>query len=1107
MTSINETVAVAAALSATPAAGAGVASQEESHHHTPKVKVEVPPVASVRLLRSLLSHYKACRFYLDANKKTLLAPSRVRGLHGLAAEKVLTGQSLATRQASRDSAVNQVEGTTCARDDCWCRSLVALKGSLAISLSPGSSVATFQDIYEEAQREAHLLRTGPQDQFTLREGLLSRAVLHCEFEVASGSLEVWPSSEALTDPADEILAQEHRAHVQRKLVESVRPEMEAAAKKAAAGPPEQASEERAAAPAPPQAKRDEAADARRAEHFQAKAADEQRRHFVFASSPDSGKLRSFEEAVKAVLRGPAGRELEGVGVKEPRRSGEAACGSPGYAELLLQQLLFLLWGPADATFTDEVLACRPSVWRSRLAACGACTTVKTMCCGARACREQGCCDCCIRKRIQVKELKTPGVGDAPSGGAASAGEHATGSVLKSNLEARHAEMEQNGLEFFDCTCSRFRSSVIPIVDNEVAGYLDEDSLLLPEDPSAKNRRKGSSEGGGEGEGKAADRLVKYTFAVSQSGESDSDDSWNYEPSSTSSSDDEDDDQTEYAAGGVSPLTPNQLMDLPASAPRRRLHQVAMPGTPTASSDRTHGETSFVGCAEQRGKETKALRGATRGARKSCQRASALNTADSVRHLGKQIDRAIELLGGSCVPFLNSVCPTDAHWMVSGAAFTNRTSAFGAATFSVSTSSSSMAFSCSESWEVLLLLKSSQRVSDTLARPLHGCVDLLLEEPASRSCTMNTHAAARAYDAEPQGRGRADADSRSHATTTWTCECPAHAIRDYSRRHVALPLWTQENASGSVHASPRDSTSAQQPADDGDCATREQHEEKEGSCRVEATGERSGCGSASPRSALNWWQRVTVRDELSLVETKRLEEGMEFRCFVGGGKVLGITQRFLQDYFPFLVKKRQLQEKVRRAIVSFVERVVVGAEGSEGVEGKDTRPPFLRRFVLDVYVQRKKKRDEETTEAEEPSCCFKCWILNVLPWGGKTDSLLFTWEELRTIAYTLGEPEDCAAEAGTGSGGLQAATRDTGTGVEGRMPQLRVIEHQGDADSSLRDGALQLPKELQDIASVAGAGGMQRGGPSLEDLLHDLQAAHSDALRSQKKHAAQAEKKK
>lgn len=89
--------------------------------------------------------------------------------------------------------------------------------------------------------------------------------------------------------------------------------------------------------------------------------------------------------------------------------------------------------------------------------------------------------------------------------------------------------------------------------------------------------------------------------------------------------------------------------------------------------------------------------------------------------------------------------------------------------------------------------------------------------------------------------------------------------------------------------------------------------------------------------------------------------MEFRCFVFGRKLVGISQREVTTFYPVLVKKRnELSVKIKE----FFEEIILPRFGSDD-------------YTFDVYV-----KDNDRVK-----------LLDFNPWGAYTLSMLFDWEEL------------------------------------------------------------------------------------------------------------------
>ncbi|XP_065879711.1 uncharacterized protein [Euphorbia lathyris] len=93
----------------------------------------------------------------------------------------------------------------------------------------------------------------------------------------------------------------------------------------------------------------------------------------------------------------------------------------------------------------------------------------------------------------------------------------------------------------------------------------------------------------------------------------------------------------------------------------------------------------------------------------------------------------------------------------------------------------------------------------------------------------------------------------------------------------------------------------------------------------------------------------------------LSPEMEFRCFVWGHRLVGISQREVTTFYPVLVdKKNRLQALIEKF---FLDKVRMRFESEN--------------YTFDVYVTK-----EERVK-----------IVDFNPWGGFTLALLYSWEEL------------------------------------------------------------------------------------------------------------------
>lgn len=178
--------------------------------------------------------------------------------------------------------------------------------------------------------------------------------------------------------------------------------------------------------------------------------------------------------------------------------------------------------------------------------------------------------------------------------------------------------------------------------------------------------------------------------------------------------------------------------------------------------------------------------------------------------------------------------------------------------------------------------------------------------------------------------------------------------------------------------------------------------------------------------------------------------LEFRCFVKHRTLIGITQRDL-NYYAFLEGLRpQLWKKIK---TFFLEKL------------RFTFPDAS--FAFDVYVPE---------NSFEKDGLGKVRLMDINPWAPRTDSLLFTWEEL----LEMNVPNPLYGPASNDEGGDVSGddtTEDEASDVEYRpdlCPELRVLEKDDPAAfnfSSPQYSAHKLPKEVVD-ASLAGEGGLR-----------------------------------
>ncbi|KHO00733.1 cell division cycle protein 123 [Metarhizium album ARSEF 1941] len=181
--------------------------------------------------------------------------------------------------------------------------------------------------------------------------------------------------------------------------------------------------------------------------------------------------------------------------------------------------------------------------------------------------------------------------------------------------------------------------------------------------------------------------------------------------------------------------------------------------------------------------------------------------------------------------------------------------------------------------------------------------------------------------------------------------------------------------------------------------------------------------------------------------------LEFRCFVKHRSLIGITQRDL-NYYDFL---QGLRPQIWRKIRSFFREKM-----------RLTFPDAC--FTFDVYIPEDAVADDGLGKVR---------LIDINPWAPRTDTLLFSWQELlgmevKNPLYGSAAPGHASDASGNDT---EADSSDDDTNMDyepSSLPELRLIEKDDPAAfnfSTPQYSAHKLPKEVVD-ASLAGQGGLR-----------------------------------
>mmetsp|Transcript_22238 Transcript_22238/g.26406 ORF Transcript_22238/g.26406 Transcript_22238/m.26406 type:complete len:492 (+) Transcript_22238:76-1551(+) len=206
---------------------------------------------------------------------------------------------------------------------------------------------------------------------------------------------------------------------------------------------------------------------------------------------------------------------------------------------------------------------------------------------------------------------------------------------------------------------------------------------------------------------------------------------------------------------------------------------------------------------------------------------------------------------------------------------------------------------------------------------------------------------------------------------------------------------------------------------------------------------------------------TVEYELVLRKWSNLHDSMEFRCFVGNDELVAISQRHHTQHFPHL---NHDSTDIRSTIIEFF----IGAIRDNFDVSRRQRQHNIvpGNYVFDVYVDKD----------------HRAWLIDFNVWSIRTDSLLFTWDELVALSVIpplASKHDGHGKEGGSGDHGSNnsssSMTEKFGsiveTDLENVKPEMRVVTTENEVHydplSSYRG-----PIDAVDLASEEGGGSLR-----------------------------------
>lgn len=199
----------------------------------------------------------------------------------------------------------------------------------------------------------------------------------------------------------------------------------------------------------------------------------------------------------------------------------------------------------------------------------------------------------------------------------------------------------------------------------------------------------------------------------------------------------------------------------------------------------------------------------------------------------------------------------------------------------------------------------------------------------------------------------------------------------------------------------------------------------------------------------------VRPKLVLKKFFSIPTSHEFRCFVRAGHLLCISQRDCGTFFEHL-QDSHTKRKLRQLLHTFFQNVLnplpPGQDGN-GYSVQSPRSPFpIQDFVWDAYISRD---------------MTKVFLVDINPYLERTDSLLWTWDEIEELAEKRNRGETISEEEEDEDDDDEDSDEGTVMRIftDGREPMLLQADGSDDRDGPLRDKQASLPL-LRTITSRA-----------------------------------------